>query len=112
MHFGKIRYRRIIRCNIFYNMRIMSKPSLFLVVLLSSLCGISILSSGCGNSNKEEPNSRSRSTKATTSRQIVVKPHSSPAQPAKIHERPPAQLLTTAKQAELPPPVEQTASPS
>jgi hypothetical protein len=90
----------------------MSKTPLFCVVLLSSICGIFIITSGCGGSKDNDRNVRTPATVAAKPRQPVVRQESHPAETAKLPQNPPAQLLTPAKQKEFTPPIQESSAPS
>jgi hypothetical protein len=89
----------------------MSKTALSFIVILSSFCGVLLLTSGCGKSKNKELKARPRVSEAAPPRQIIVKPQSPPAPTVKTPENNPTQLPSAAKQAEPLPPPEQTASP-
>ncbi|MGD0517963.1 MAG: multiheme c-type cytochrome [Thermoguttaceae bacterium] len=87
----------------------MSKTPLLYEALLSSLCGIFLISSGCWGSRDNDLEARSTAAEAAAPRRPVVVRESPPAETAKIPQNPPAQLLTPAKQTESTPPIQGTA---
>ena len=90
----------------------MSKTPLFCKVLLSSICGIFIISSGCWGSKDNDREVRSASAQAGASLKPITGRETPPAESAQSTRQPPAQLLTPAKQIELTPPIQESAGPS
>jgi hypothetical protein len=85
----------------------MPKTSLLYAVLLSAICGIFIITSGCGGSQDNEQKVKSPVNEDAEARVPVVKVESHP-ESVKSIEHPQAQLLTPAKQTErTTPPIEE-----
>jgi hypothetical protein len=93
-----------------YHFLAMSKTPLLYEALLSSLCGIFLISSGCWGSRDNDLEARSAAAKAAAPRRPVVVRESPPAETAKTPQNPPAQLLTPVKQTESTPPIQEIAA--
>jgi hypothetical protein len=89
----------------------MLKTPLFCKVLLSSICGIFIISSGCwGSKDNDREVSTAAAQPAAPPKPVVVR-GTTAAETAQSPQQPPAQLLTPVKQTETTPPIQESGEP-